>query len=71
MTMQTSIIRGARAFCSLPPACCRRLDVQVTWRIFEHPYATHATSPAALRQHAGENGQHARGPEPVCLLRMI
>ena len=40
---------GARAFCSLPPAFCRRL------------YQRHLFQTA--RQHAGQSGQNARAPQ--------
>jgi len=40
---------GARAFCSLPPAFCRRLSQK---RVVE-----------AVRQHAGQSEQNARAPQ--------
>jgi hypothetical protein len=35
VTVRKSNIRGARAFCSLPSACCRRFDVQLAASAFE------------------------------------
>ena len=35
MTVRRSNIRGARAFCSLPPAYCRRLEARLATRAFE------------------------------------
>ena len=35
MTARRSNIRGARAFCSLPLACCRRLEARLATSAFE------------------------------------
>lgn len=35
MTVRRSNIRGARAFCSLPPACCRRFEARLATSAFE------------------------------------
>lgn len=37
MTVRRSNIRGARAFCSLPWACCRRLQARLATNAFESP----------------------------------
>jgi hypothetical protein len=37
VTVRRSNIRGARAFCSLPPACCRRLEARLSTSAFESP----------------------------------
>jgi hypothetical protein len=34
VTARRSNIRGARAFCSLPPACCRRLETRLAASAF-------------------------------------
>ena len=35
MTVPRSNVRGARAFCSLPSACCRRFEARLAASTFE------------------------------------
>ena len=35
MTIRRLFIRRARAFCSLPPACCRRLETRIATSVFK------------------------------------
>jgi hypothetical protein len=62
---------GARAFCSLPTACCRRLLVRLSFRASEQSrQSSFAGCLEAVRQHAGYSGQHARAPLPLRLQRL-
>ena len=59
-------IWGARAFSSLPPACCRRSQAPVVTSalgIFKIHRAHFFFED--VRQHAGHSGQHARAPQFV------
>ena len=59
----SSLVSGARAFCSLPLAFCRRLfrcDSPKAAEIFETAWFTEKTE--AVLQNAGQDGHHARAP---------
>ena len=61
-----SYFRGARAFCPSPPAFCRRQFADLPSKLLETLAAAAITARAeAVRQHAGQSGQHARAPQHV------
>jgi hypothetical protein len=72
MSARRSGLWGARAFRSLPPACCRRREARLATSAFESPRSVVQRCFTKLSGNMPEVAvHHARAPRPVRLQRVI